>query len=114
MTIKLCVNWNTNHFNLKENNMRQLKSIFIAAGLLIAIPAYAETDISAQKRYENVKEQTKYSGSVGFDKRHKAYRDYVLSLRQDNESTLTDIAPAAGEAGHDVEMSGKTGAAEKD
>lgn len=65
----------------------------MAFGIMSA-HAYAADENSSKIRYNAVKEDTKNTGSVGFDKRHKAYRDYVMEQRRDND--VANIAPAAG------------------
>ncbi|MCB1652207.1 MAG: hypothetical protein KDI46_09155 [Alphaproteobacteria bacterium] len=67
---------------------------------------------SAEQQYEAIKGQIQYSGSVGFDKRHKAYRDYILETRRNEASDVakdvTNIEPAAGDAGEDTQPEQRT------
>lgn len=69
---------------------------FIALTVWVPATAQASDNITAEERYEKVKEQTKHTGSVGFDKRHQAYRDYIMEQRQDAAGNVAEIAPAAG------------------
>ena len=57
-------------------------------------------EISAERRYDTIKEQTKHTGSVGFYKRHNAYKDYVLQLRDYGNASaahVSGVSPAAGD-----------------
>lgn len=76
--------------------MRTMIFIFVALTLWMPTTTQASGDITAEERYEKVKEQTKHTGSVGFDKRHQAYRDYIMEQRQDAAGNVAEIAPAAG------------------
>ncbi|MCB9982200.1 MAG: hypothetical protein H6861_00795 [Rhodospirillales bacterium] len=70
---------------------------FVVVALLVPSVSFAADKYSAEQRYEAVKEQTKYSGSAGFDKQHKAYRDYILEARRDGTSGVENVEPAAGD-----------------
>lgn len=76
--------------------MRIMFFIFAALTLWVPLTVQANDNITAEERYEKVKEQTKHTGSVGFDKRHQAYRDYIMEQRQDAAGNVAEIAPAAG------------------
>lgn len=67
----------------------------LVAGLIVSpVQVMAGTD-----SYEAVKEETKNTGHVGFEKRKDAFRDHIMnSRRSGNAADLSDIAPAAGEA----------------
>ena len=74
------------------------KTILALTLLALALPtAVRANEITAEERYQQVKEQTKHTGSTGFDRRHNAYRDYIMETRQKQDAGLADIAPAAGD-----------------
>lgn len=83
--------------------MRLCALAFIAVTFLGSTPSFAADKYSAEQRYETVKEQTKYSGSAGFDKQHKVYRDYILEARRDGTSGVENIEPAAGDMNEEAQ-----------
>ncbi len=77
--------------------------------VLLSFNIATANELSAEQKYQTIKDQTEHSGSVGFDKRHKAYRKYIMESRQkDTAENVAKISPAAGEVEMDVNTKSET------
>lgn len=79
--------------------MSPLRLFGLVAVLALFSSSAIAGELTAEERYTKVKSKTQHSGSVGFDKRHKAYRDYILEKRRGSpdETSVYDLEPAAGD-----------------